>query len=600
MTHLREPLRLRRSSWRRLARFLLVPTLLLVAGGTARGQEEYGDVTITALPMLPVNAGTQPRLVTLDVPGQSVFETGWLRLTRETLVPPRGTVEVSLLQPPVPMYAAAAQVEIDGVRQDMPLTLESTGSFQQEDPGAFRILVAGSAQGEPIVVGRAPALPDDTGATTAVDLSGVPAVELDHAVRLAGEETLVTFVSPLPPAGWSSAWLAYSGYDAVVARSADLERTPAAVREALRRYVEAGGVLVAVGGGPAAALLGATEAPAADPTGWASHDLGVGTLLVVPEQVFADGESEPLARALRQTREQRLAKGDEALARQLAAVREAVVPLRALFGFTLLFAVVAGPVNLFVLARKRRKMWLLWTVPLLAVLACGALVAYAWFHEGIVRERSSRSFTWLDQETHRAVTWAATGWYASLTPSEGLLLSADTEVTPFLPSDVQMGGGLEVDWSRGQRLSSGWLVSRYPLHVATRQVALRRERLVVARRGSGLEVTNGLGAALERVVVADAAGALWEAADVAVGATASLMPRPGPAAGGSTASPRELLGFGLGDAGLRLRSEPQQFLVPGSYAAFLADDPFGELGLDGATSANASAVVWGRLARGEA
>ena len=56
--------------------------------------------------------------------------------------------------------------------------------------------------------------------------------------------------------------------------------------------------------------------------------------------------------------------------------------MRGLLLVVLLFAVLIGPANLFILSRKRRQIWLFWTVPLLSLLASVSVFGYAAFAEG--------------------------------------------------------------------------------------------------------------------------------------------------------------------------------------------------------------------------
>jgi hypothetical protein len=382
---------------------------------------------------------------------------------------------------------------------------------------------------------------------------------------------------------------------------AELASTSAAVREALHRFVEAGGVLLVLGDGPAAALLGIGGAPRpfADGSAIASWPAGFGLLLVVPGPGLLTEDVEPVLAALEQAAQWWTTLPDSAGARRAVAVREPEVPVRGMFVAVLLFAFVVGPVNLFVLARRGRKMWILWTVPGLALLATAAVAAFALIGEGVVRERSSLSLTLLDQDSRRAITWAWSGFYSTLTPGDGLLYSAQTEVSPFL--DGGPGGGvLGVDWTAEQRLVPGWMVARFPLHVATRLPALRRERLLLVRDAEGALVAhNALGAPLRRLLVADRDGYVWQAGAMVPGGRAPLTLIPGRSANGGPLATRNLLAEGLEKAVARLESEPHVFLPLGGYLAFLAGDPFVEPGLAGARTAEPRAVVLGTLAEGE-
>jgi hypothetical protein len=243
-------------------------------------------------------------------------------------------------------------------------------------------------------------------------------------------------------------------------------------------------------------------------------------------------------------------------------------------------------------------MWVLWTVPAVALLATAAVVAWALLGEGVVRERSSLSLTLLDQGSRRAVTWALAGYYSTLTPSAGLRFSPDTEVSPLFGGTAPGGGTLTVDWTSEQRLARGWMVARFPLHVATRRPQVRRERLLVVREGAAVTVENALGAPLTEVVVADRDGYVWRAdgEPIAPGARRALALVPGRSAnGGGLLAGSDLLDSGLAAAVERLQRDPHVFLPPGSYLAFLAGDPFVEPALAGARANAPRSVVLGTL-----
>ena len=57
-------------------------------------------------------------------------------------------------------------------------------------------------------------------------------------------------------------------------------------------------------------------------------------------------------------------------------VEDRGVPVRALFAAMLVFAVLIGPVNIKLLARKKRRLWLLWTVPVFSLLTCVAVFGF--------------------------------------------------------------------------------------------------------------------------------------------------------------------------------------------------------------------------------
>jgi hypothetical protein len=632
---------------RHLVALALAAFAVLSSAGPVAAGEVVGDLELEALPVFPgerchgyveyrvriINNGGVPHQVTLALPPDNAMGVvGWMQLRREVEVPAGATVEVALRQPPLPMWASSVAARIDGGRS-VGVGIPASGSFQTGNaaPTGSALVLASSrlpvdvlplAPTAPAEATVAPT-PEPAESESPAPAGAVPAALLE--VQLAAKAvaavaaTMTVMRAELPPAAWSPSWLAYTGFDGVVLGTAELASAPAPVREALRRYVEAGGVLLLVGPGPAAALLGlprvegeAAAGTAAGEGHLAEQPLGFGTLMVTTSPTLGLDEATQLSTALARHRQRWTAGRDPQAAQRALPIRTALIPVRGLFLFIVGFVATVGPVNLFVLARWKRRIWVLATVPALALLATAGVTVYAWLAEGVVRERSTTSLTLLDQQTRRAATWALSGVYTTFTPSEGLRYGADTEVTPMLPSLTEGGGTFGVDWTAEQRLVPGWLVARAPLHLLTRSVTQRRERLLVSRTGDGIEVQNALGAALERVVVSDAAGRLYEGGRIAAGARATLRALAAGAAGEEAAGEAataeaaaqpsvagELIAYGLSEAARRVAERPRRFARPGTYVAILAGDPFAEEGLARARTVTARAVVHGRLAEGD-
>jgi hypothetical protein len=194
------------------------------------------------------------------------------------------------------------------------------------------------------------------------------------------------------------------------------------------------------------------------------------------------------------------------------------------------FALVAGPVNLLVLSKKRRRIWLLWTTPLISLLFCGSVIGYTLFADGITPTVRVGTITLLDQQSRRAVTLGWLGYYAPLAPRQGLRFDDRTELTP------QTAGASynEPGWSRAmqwvgdqQQLTSGWVSPGVPSHFRVRQVGTERRRLELERDDSGgLYVVNHLETPIVRVHVVDAEGYTHVAERIEPGQRAAALRAP--------------------------------------------------------------------------
>jgi hypothetical protein len=195
-----------------------------------------------------------------------------------------------------------------------------------------------------------------------------------------------------------------------------------------------------------------------------------------------------------------------------------------MFLLMFLFALAIGPVNLIVLSHKRRHIWLLWTIPIISLMTCCAVFAYATFAEGWKRHVRTEGLTILDERIHRATTIGWTAYYSSLTPGDGLHFGYETELTPQIV--LEAGTPRTVEWTHDQHLSSGWVTARVPAHFMIRKSEIRRERVTIRQGGdAGLKVVNGLGTDIRKFWLADRDGTIHTATGIRAGAEAELVPR---------------------------------------------------------------------------
>lgn len=200
------------------------------------------------------------------------------------------------------------------------------------------------------------------------------------------------------------------------------------------------------------------------------------------------------------------------------------VPVYSFLFFITLFAVVIGPVNYFVLARRNQLNALIITVPILALLTSVALFVFSAVSHGFSVKGRTRSLTMIDQGLQSAVVSSRLSLYAGMTPSNGLQFSPETVVIPLWPRDVEFEGG-SVDWTQTQHLTNGFLRARTKTQYHTLVAQAERGRLnVESPSDQTLRITNGLEWHLDVLVVGDDQGALYLGRDIAPGSPASLNP----------------------------------------------------------------------------
>lgn len=456
----------------------------------------------------------------------------------------------------------------------------------------------------------------------------------------------------IPVTEWSDNWLSYARFDGVVVSSEELNAASEAVRSALFRYVERGGSLVVAGNWqvppqwrarqgfitndniknaedeePSGPALSATPVPPAatgesqnpsavvakgnvlapfaaqakSPTDLRIFFIGFGTLTITgavdPGQIAVN----QWKWSSRNFQASRIANSDyftlAEFNQAFKVVEKFGVPMRGLFLLMLVFVIIIGPINLIWLAKRKRKIWMLWTVPAISLLTCLAVASFALFGEGWNATARTEALTILDESDHRATTIGWTAFYSPITPSEGLHFGYDTELDPQLPGNLRYGRrGISertIDWTNDQHLDSGWITARVPVFFRLRKSETRRERLSIRQETNGnASLVNGLGAEISQVWWADGNGKIHSATNIPAGAQAILQPTDLKAAG-EPSTLREAFNQNWLEQFKLFSDQPQTVLMPNSYLAVLNASPFVEEGLKSVKLRIARNLVYG-------
>ena len=200
------------------------------------------------------------------------------------------------------------------------------------------------------------------------------------------------------------------------------------------------------------------------------------------------------------------------------------VPIVMFLVLITIFAVVIGPLNYFVLARRKKLHLLLLTIPAVAFVTSLLLFSYAILSHGFGVKARCRSLTFIDQATQSAVTFGRLSLFAGQAPSAGMTFSRDTAVYPIWPENEEFDAG-QVDWTNSQILTSGWLRSRTRTQFLTVGHRTERGRLEVTSPSPGkLTVANGFEWGFEPLVVANEQGKLFVGKSVPAGGSIDLQP----------------------------------------------------------------------------
>ena len=187
------------------------------------------------------------------------------------------------------------------------------------------------------------------------------------------------------------------------------------------------------------------------------------------------------------------------------------------------FSLIIGPVNLWILSRRRQMYLLVVTIPAISLLTCISLFLYAIIADGFGIQSRVRSLTLLDQSQKTAIEMNRIALYAGLSPSSGLKFSPQTAIFPVWSDDEGLRGGV-VNWTETQHLTRGWLPARTITQFVTNVHRPERGRLEVQTpKGDKLTVSNGLSRGLKQLVVKADDGKLYSGQNIPAGAQAELQ-----------------------------------------------------------------------------
>ena len=553
---------------RRVIFFFIIVWICCAVSDTHAGTE-FGDITVT--PELQPTGNTfhgyaeyrivisnrspdTAHQVTLILP-KKVFGTprNQIReLTRSVIVGPSATVYVSLLQPSVPLASGSELgVAIDGeVQRDE--VLLSGGQHGRVGGSTTHVSVGiGISPGAPVASkGFALSLRilisrnvDPTALHTYADKllspppSGGPSVPSSGSPVPRGRGSTPSYETidlGLPVSAWNTNWLGFSRYDGVIVTAEDIGQMPPDVQSALWHYVECGGALLVLGEPELPESWGVQgslkpELPT-DSEGMAVYNVGFGQYIVSPATDAKNLNQQQWRHVIASWTQTAIPwqwdNSVEEANRIFPVVSRLGIPVRGLFLLMLLFAIAIGPVNLIVLSRKKRRIWLLWTTPVISLMTCLAVFAYATFAEGWKQVVRTEGLTILDERVRRATTIGWTAFYSALTLGEGLHFGYETELTPQI-SPRNTNKILTVDWTHDQHLARGWVAARVPTHFMVRKSETRRERVTVRREANaGLRIVNGLGVDISQFWLEDRDGAIHSAIDIPAGEEVELKLRP--------------------------------------------------------------------------
>lgn len=243
------------------------------------------------------------------------------------------------------------------------------------------------------------------------------------------------------------------------------------------------------------------------------------------------------------------------------------LPYRALTLLLVLFAIVIGPVNLIVVKRLNRPALLLVTVPVIALVFSLGLFVYGAIAQGLGTRARVRALTWLDQRNHVASTLEVRSLFAGMPAGDGWKPGPGVACIALPAGNGHTDTGpITLDFRQGLVYAGDYLPVRREVRNAFLADRAARARLEVTRNGERITVENGLGTAIEGLVLRDADGG-WHVLPARLGAGGKAELEPVALANTAGERVEELLGELA-----PLASSAQPFT--GAYVARLAGPAF--------------------------
>lgn len=595
---------------RRLQGYVAVVMVCLVAA-VASAVTKYGDISIRPGDdfqtsgnnthgyceyrfLVTNHSAARSHNVTLVLPAQSwSYRSGSdCRVRRTVAIGPKSSSVVSLSLPPLKLSGNGAKVIVDGTSYDIQ---DGSLDFSCCD-------TSGSGYGASY-----------SGSSSSFPLNILVEHDLLNLVQASsGGQSISYKPKKFDAPGWSTNWLGYTSYDGVVVSAKKFRLMSSATRRAIIQYVECGGSLLIAG--KTDKLPEAWGKATRLKRGLKAYYAGFGRCLVSDERNmarFPKSYLTPIVISWSNTANPFIKNRTiEAANNSFPVVEDLTVPVRGMFFLMIVFAVLIGPLNLIILKKIRKRIWLLWTVPLVSVITCLCVFGYALVSEGISGHRRTETLTILDERTHRATSIGWTAFYCPLSPGDGLHFDYDTELSlqEGRKYDDYSSYGWDrgrskarrtINWTNDQHLASGWISARVPAHFRIRRSQTRRERLTLSTNDDGnMEVVNGLGACITKLYLCDAKGRLYKAGgEIAPGARSGLddigkhkkIPAPDVL--------RKAYREGWTEYTQKLSSHPRKYLRRGTYIAVLDSTPFVEAGVEHAEPHKCRTVVYGIMAK---
>lgn len=445
---------------------------------------------------------------------------------------------------------------------------------------------------------------------------------------------LKTSRSPISVSQWSDNWLGYSAFDLILVTMEEIKELETggpetrAILNALYRFTEAGGNLLVVGKGTFAWPRSWNQYKDEFLPGLIRYNAGFGTCFLSeftemekvairyqpkegtePQDEVSQNFSQSILdvvkeRVLGTARPWQQTASTTGLQNSFPVVDNLSVPIRGLLTLMILFAIVIGPVNFSILSRWNKRIWLLWTVPVISFAFCLAILSYNLLAEGWFTKTRTAGITVLDQVDGRATTLGFTGFYCPLSPGS-LKFSSQTELHISQENHPAFGSNSVLDWTEEQNLVRGWALARVPTYFSLRKSEDRRERVTFSEEGNAkVQAVNALGVDISELYFMNSQGKVFLTKNLSAGANGTLVPESGEVFTKDAMALQKFFALGSWSQGIKPEGNNptmlsiKKSLRPGTYLAFTETNPFLENGIKGSSERQTPSAIYGIVGDG--
>jgi len=396
----------------------------------------------------------------------------------------------------------------------------------------------------------------------------------------------------LEPARLPTSWLGFTSVRAVIVGGNEWGQLSEAQKSALLTWTGSGGDLVIVDGDPGAVLPSQGRSLAATPYPKTRAYLFGRIHSPTLAEVTASGLAGTLSAAdtLQDSNfglpANRTSDWGVIAARGFRLPIPGVdgVPARSYLFILVLFSLLIGPANFWLLLRARRPVLLVLTTPIVSALFIVLLAGYVVAGEGFGVRARAATITMLDEVRKQAVTRASISLYAAgMTPAGGLRFPRDVAIFAIGPEGTGSRDEQTIDLSESQRFASGAIQARSPTNLEEIAFRSARERLGITPSADGVMVVNGLGGNVVALVYRQ-------------GGTLYTLSGPLPSGGKALLKTGAVRGTEIVPASLPLSVRLQHLFehVPdGAYLAVLERSPFWDPGVPSVDERGSFHVVIG-------